>query len=249
MLERHGSPISNEKQPVTKRGRCEVESELTDVVEEEHMDAEFDTTMGDTENHNFLIDGQVHAKSPREESEQIENGDGTTKLSLWIPLWARQGREDSNHIQTMANCGKKPVVTLDNEQNYSILPQQHGEEIIELDVDTGDEQTATARAQTSKDRNVRVLPASIRNGSPKVQTITPVALKGTQRQGIKTKKKDDRGPIKPTLTANVFALISDLDRAKDADIARKMDVIQQNGEVQWRENSAYEQPRSSHGRN
>ncbi|KAK8501628.1 hypothetical protein V6N12_047105 [Hibiscus sabdariffa] len=82
MLEQHGSPISEEKQPATKRGRCEVESELNDVVDGEHMDADFDTTMRGTESCNRSTNGQVHAENLREEPKQIENGDSTVKLSF-----------------------------------------------------------------------------------------------------------------------------------------------------------------------
>ncbi|KAK8553267.1 hypothetical protein V6N13_024333 [Hibiscus sabdariffa] len=89
MLEQHGSPISEEKQPATKRGRCEVESELNDVVDGEHMDADFDTTMRGTESCNRSTNGQVHAENLREEPKQIENGDSTVKLSFRDTLMGR----------------------------------------------------------------------------------------------------------------------------------------------------------------
>ncbi|KAK8685447.1 hypothetical protein V6N13_041448 [Hibiscus sabdariffa] len=85
--------------------------------------------------------------------------------------------------------------------------------------------------QGSKDRNVHMLPASIRNGSSKTKTKNPVALKGVQRQGNKMKKKDDRGSMKPSLAASVSALISDLDKAKNADMTRRMDEFQHSEKV------------------
>ncbi|KAL4324061.1 hypothetical protein GQ457_11G028370 [Hibiscus cannabinus] len=82
LLERQGSSISHEKQPVSKKVRCEVDSKFTDVVEEEQMDVEFDTTMGDTKNHKFFIDGLVHVENLREEPNHKGNGDGAVKLSF-----------------------------------------------------------------------------------------------------------------------------------------------------------------------
>ncbi|KAK8484815.1 hypothetical protein V6N11_051332 [Hibiscus sabdariffa] len=93
MLEQHGSPISEEKQPATKRGRCEVESELNDVVDGEHMDADFDTTMRGTESCNRSTNGQVHAENLREEPKQIENGDSTVKLSFRDTLMVTNRRK------------------------------------------------------------------------------------------------------------------------------------------------------------
>ncbi|KAK8484816.1 hypothetical protein V6N13_024332 [Hibiscus sabdariffa] len=105
------------------------------------------------------------------------------------------------------------------------------------------------QAQGSKDRNVHVLPASIQNVSSKIKTKTLVALKGVQRQGNKTKKKDDRGLMKPSLATSVSTLISDPDKEKDADMTPRMDETQHYEEVQWQGNSIYEQSGSSYGRN
>ncbi|KAL4310070.1 hypothetical protein GQ457_01G015050 [Hibiscus cannabinus] len=212
--------------------------------------------------------------------------DEETNVNYAEPITLTQQPKDvSSHKQTMAHRSKEHVVILKNKQSCSITPQQHEEEIIDLDVDPSEGQNTIAgglemnmpkevatneriirydtslnkdkhttvklgnkiEAHGSKVRNVRVLPASIRNGSSKIKTKTPVGLKGVQRQGNKTKMKDDRGSMKPSLVASVSALISDLDKAKNADITRHMDEIQHSEEVQWRGNSIYEQPRSSYG--
>ncbi|KAK8560381.1 hypothetical protein V6N13_082824 [Hibiscus sabdariffa] len=229
LLEQQGSPISDEKQPVSKRGRCEVDSELTNVVEEEQMDAEFDTTMGDTENRKLSIDGLVHAENLREEPNQKENEDGAVKLSFRDTLVGKalqeiqdeetninhvktvtvtqQPREDNSCIQTMA---KSDVATSEGQTATARVLEMDlskevasNERIIPSDTSLNKEKHTAVKigneigAHISKDRNVHVLPASIRNGSHKVQTKTPVALKGVQRQGSKTTKKDDRGCSRP----------------------------------------------------
>ncbi|KAL4312618.1 hypothetical protein GQ457_01G015060 [Hibiscus cannabinus] len=212
--------------------------------------------------------------------------DEETNVNYDEPITLTQQAKDvSSHKQTMAHRSKEPIVILENKQSCSITPQQHEEEIVDLDVDPSEGQNTIAgglemnmpkevasneriirydtslnkdkhttmklvneiEAHGSKVRNVRVLPASIRNGSSKIKTKPPIALKGVQRQGNKTKMKDDRGSMKPSLVASVSALISDLDKAKNTDITRHMDEIQHSEEVQWRGNSIYEQPRSSYG--
>ncbi|KAK9028137.1 hypothetical protein V6N11_067949 [Hibiscus sabdariffa] len=61
---------------------------------------------------------------------------------------------------------------------------------------------------------------ALNRGGTKVQTKAPTALKGSQRQSSKIRKKDDRTQANPTLVSQVSAIVSDLDKVRYAEDTR-----------------------------
>ncbi|KAK8573849.1 hypothetical protein V6N13_096780 [Hibiscus sabdariffa] len=82
----------------------------------------------------------------------------------------------------------------------------------------------------TQDKNGRVLSASIRGGG-KVLVKNAIALKGGQRQGLKT-KKEDRSHTKPVLAACISALVSELDKGKAVKIERNRSEQRQGDNIQ-----------------
>ncbi|KAK8515891.1 hypothetical protein V6N12_016197 [Hibiscus sabdariffa] len=85
-------------------------------------------------------------------------------------------------------------------------------------------------AKQTQDKNGRVLSASIRGGG-KVLVKNAIALKGGQRQGLKT-KKEDRSHTKPVLAACISALVSELDKGKAVKIERNRSEQRQGDNIQ-----------------
>ncbi|KAK8577820.1 hypothetical protein V6N13_076503 [Hibiscus sabdariffa] len=98
------------------------------------------------------------------------------------------------------------------------------------------------RVQVPKERSGRVLLASLRGRGSKPQA--KMAVKGG-RIGAKVKKKDDQGSSKLALEPRMAALVSELDEAKATEVDRRKG--NQDGDVQWRENGMFNQPRDNLG--
>ncbi|KAL4377138.1 hypothetical protein GQ457_02G018310 [Hibiscus cannabinus] len=81
----------------------------------------------------------------------------------------------------------------------------------------------------------RVLPSSIWGNMPRTDGRKGSGIPVTQKLGVKQTKRDDRGHVNPAVHSSLASLVADLDRADGA-------VKDRNPQLQWRENSTFEQP-------
>ncbi|KAL4272499.1 hypothetical protein GQ457_13G019110 [Hibiscus cannabinus] len=95
----------------------------------------------------------------------------------------------------------------------------------------------------------RVLPSSIRGLTQKGGTKKGIGNSGVAKLGVKQKKRDDRGPTKHGLQSCLANLVSDLDRAAEAEknreLAKKDCAVNDIAPARWTTNSVFEQPGES----
>ncbi|KAL4340431.1 hypothetical protein GQ457_08G021740 [Hibiscus cannabinus] len=97
--------------------------------------------------------------------------------------------------------------------------------------------------------NSRVLPASIRGIAQKGGTKKGAGSSGVTKLGVKQKKREDRGQAKHGLQSCLVNLVSDLDRAAEAERARELATNNQGvndiAPTKWTTNSVFEHPGES----
>ncbi|KAL4279049.1 hypothetical protein GQ457_03G029200 [Hibiscus cannabinus] len=97
--------------------------------------------------------------------------------------------------------------------------------------------------------NGRVLPASIRGIAQKGGTKKGAGSSGVTKLGVKQKKREDRGQAKHGLQSCLANLVSDLDRAIEAERARELATnnqgVNDTAPTKWTTNSVFEHPGES----
>ncbi|KAL4319829.1 hypothetical protein GQ457_18G007350 [Hibiscus cannabinus] len=97
--------------------------------------------------------------------------------------------------------------------------------------------------RTIRENNGRILPVSIRGGSPAMNSKNNSMSKGISKKGIITKKKSTNLPPKPVLAEFVSAMTTELNRASNTrdttGVVQQNELIAGTNQVQWRDNSAF----------
>ncbi|KAK8680137.1 hypothetical protein V6N13_109091 [Hibiscus sabdariffa] len=94
-----------------------------------------------------------------------------------------------------------------------------------------------------KEKNGRVLPNSIKGLIGKVGSKSNTSGKGIQRQGLKLKKRSEKGVASPALATRMSALVSKLDRATETTSAGTGEFVRtpsaMDGDVDWMANTTF----------
>ncbi|KAL4326271.1 hypothetical protein GQ457_11G005490 [Hibiscus cannabinus] len=97
--------------------------------------------------------------------------------------------------------------------------------------------------RTIRENNGRILPVSIRGGSPAMNSKNNSMSKGISKKGINTKKKSTNLPPKPVLAEFVSAMTTELNRASNTrdttGVVQQNELIAGTNQFQWRDNSAF----------
>ncbi|KAK8713312.1 hypothetical protein V6N13_148533 [Hibiscus sabdariffa] len=97
--------------------------------------------------------------------------------------------------------------------------------------------------RTIHENNGRILPVSIRGGSPAMNSKNNSMSKGISKKGINTKKKSTNLPPKPVLAEFVSAMTTELNRASNTrdttGVVQQNELIEGTNQVHWRDNSSF----------
>ncbi|KAK8562732.1 hypothetical protein V6N12_010802 [Hibiscus sabdariffa] len=94
------------------------------------------------------------------------------------------------------------------------------------------------------EKNGRAIPSSIRSSSSKDKSRGVQVLRGPQKLGPTTKKRDDRGTSRLTLCNRISSLVSDLHQTMVLEahsLPAEVQQVQAATGVQWNENLAFDQ--------
>ncbi|KAK8601239.1 hypothetical protein V6N12_051080 [Hibiscus sabdariffa] len=95
-----------------------------------------------------------------------------------------------------------------------------------------------------REENGRAIPSSIHSSSSKDKSRGVQVLRGTQKLGPTTKKRDDRGTSRLTLSNRISSLVSDLHQVvvpEAHSFPAEVQQVQAVTGVQWNENLAFDQ--------